>query len=162
MAQKFGITLKRKSKLPEFNDSVKSMANSHVKIGVNEEAGNHDGEGESLTVADVASFMEFGTTDAQGNENIPQRSFIGSTIDELRPELKELTKRLQGQILTGKLTTKQALGLLGEKVKAAIIAKINSDIQPGNAPETIIRKGSSIALIDTGQLKQSITYKVEE
>lgn len=162
MAQKFGITIKRKSKLKEFNDVVKKMANSHVKIGVNESAGAHDGEGPTLSNADIASFHEFGTTFEDGSENIPQRSFIGSSIDELRPELKELSKKLQGQILVGKLTTKQALGLLGEKVKAHIINKINSGIDPGNAPETIIRKGSTTPLIDTGQLKQSITYKVEE
>lgn len=162
MAKKFGITIKRKSKLPEFNDKVKKMANSHVKIGVLEEAGAHEGEDSALTVADVASFHEFGTTNSLGEEIIPQRSFIGSSIDELRPELKELSKKLQGQILTGKMTAKQALGLLGEKVQAYIINKINEGIDPELDQKTIDRKGSSTPLIDTAQLKQSIRYKVEE
>ena len=40
-------------------------------------------------------------------------------------------------------------------------AKIASNIPPALAPETIERKGSSVALIDTGQLRSSITWQVE-
>lgn len=169
MAQKFGITIKRKSKLPEFNDTVKKMANSHVKIGVIEGAKDHESkneEGETeglLSMASLASFHEFGT------ETIPERSFIRSTIDEIRPELKELSKKLQAQILVGKLTSKQGLALLGEKVKSAIINKLNSGIDPDLEFSTILArmrrsggKYSDNPLVDTGQLKQSITYKVEE
>jgi hypothetical protein len=156
MAKKFGIDIKRKSKLPEFNDRVKDMANSHVKIGILEEAGAHQGDGEVLTVADVASFHEFGT------ENAPERSFIRATINEQRDDLKTLSKKLQAAILTGKMSAKQALGLMGEKMQAEMINKINEGIEPELDPKTIKRKGSSTPLIDTGQLKQSIRYKVEE
>jgi hypothetical protein len=156
MAKSFGIDIKRKSKLPEFNDRVKSMANSHVKIGILEEAGAHQGDDSTLTVADVASFHEFGTV------NTPERSFIRATVNEHRDELKTLSKKLQASILTGKMTAKQALGLLGEKMQAEMINRINEGIEPGLDPKTIERKGSSTPLIDTGQLKQSIRYKVEE
>lgn len=162
MAKKFGIEIKRKSKLPELTKKVEKMANSHVKIGILEEAGSHDGDDSTLTVADVASFHEFGTTDANGQTHVPERSFIRSSIDDKRSELREMAKKLQGMILTGKMTAKQALGLLGEKMQAEMIRKINEGIDPELDPATIKRKGSSTPLIDTGQLKQSIRYKVEE
>jgi hypothetical protein len=39
--------------------------------------------------------------------------------------------------------------------------RIANGIAPPNSPYTIARKGSSKPLIDTGQLRNSITYQVE-
>lgn len=162
MSKKFGIDVQRKSKIPELNKKVETMANSTVRVGVLDTSGSHEGS-EGLTVADVASFMEFGTTDSEGLQVVPERSFIRSTIDESRPELREVARKLQAQILTEKqMTPAKALGLLGQKLQSLIINKINSGIDPELDEKTIARKGSSTPLIDTGQLKQSIRYKVDE
>lgn len=162
MAKKFGIDIQRTSKIPELNKKVETMANSTVRVGVLDTSGNHEGA-EGLTTADVASFMEFGTTDSEGKTVVPERSFIRATIDEEREQLKEFSVKLQAKILTDKqMTPKRALGILGEKLQALIIAKINSGIDPELKQETIDRKGSSTPLIDSGQLKQSIRYKVDE
>ncbi len=41
-----------------------------------------------------------------------------------------------------------------------IIEKINSNIPPPNAPSTIKAKGSSHTLIDTGEMRRSIDFRV--
>jgi len=108
-----------------------------------------------LTVGEVAVFNEFGTT-----TGIPERSFIRSTFDANKEAYKELSADLKRKVLKRNMTTKRAMGLLGQKMKADIIKKIDSNIPPQNSEETRAKKGSSHTLIDTGQMRQSVTYEV--
>lgn len=123
-----------------------------VKIGVLESAGDH---GEGLTVADVATMMEFGT------ETAPERSYIRSTVDQKFNIYLEKSKQLQAKVILQALSVGKALSVLGELIQSDIIKTINSGVEPENDPKTIARKGSSKTLIDSGQLKQSIRYQVE-
>ena len=93
--------------------------------------------------------------------NIPQRSFIRSTIDEHRGEYERLVQAFWNDILDGEITPKQALSEIGETVQADIQNKIQSGIDPANKPETIRRKGSDKPLVDTGAMLQSIRYEVK-
>ncbi len=130
---------------------------SVVKVGIQEEAGDHDGDSDSpLSVADVASFHEFGT------DNIPQRSFIRAPIQDNQADLQNLQSKLLRQVTLGSMSIGEALALIGEDAQADMIAAINAGIEPGLNPATIAAKGSSTPLIDSGQLKQSIRYKVED
>ena len=137
----------------------KAKKQPYVKIGFQEEKGNalHPGSmGEKpLTIVQVATFNEFGTKTA------PERSFIRSTMDDKRPELVKLTKKLFNQMAAGKMSTERALKILGIKIKALIQRKITTLRQPPNKPRTIRAKKSSNPLIDTGTMRQSVTYKVE-
>lgn len=153
--------LKRKSHnggVAEMQKRVKGhKGRGHVKVGVQEGSGDHKGEGgEGLSVADVASFHEFGT------DSVPQRSFIRAPIEANRGTIKDFQALLLREVILGKKTINQALGLIGEHAQADMIAAINSGIEPGLEQSTIDRKGSSTPLIDSGQLKQSIRYKVED
>lgn len=91
---------------------------------------------------------------------IPERSFIRSTLSEERKEIAALTKRLYRAILRGKMDSKKALGLLGIDMADRISQKIVKIKSPANKPGTIKRKRSSNPLVDTGQLKNSITWEV--
>jgi hypothetical protein len=124
----------------------------HVKVGVLQNTGTHSGD--LLTVAEVAAFNEYGT------ENIPERSFIRSAIQEHRAELIQITGQLYKQMSEGKLSTEDALGRLGLKIQSLIRNKIDSIEEPPNAERTIARKGSSKPLIDTGQMRQAINYEI--
>ena len=128
----------------------------HVAVGFQGESGGaRHPEGDGATVADVATFNEFGTKD------IPERSFIRSTMDEEKPELLRLNKRLFRLMSAGKMTTERALNILGLKIKALIQKKITDLKDPPNHPKTIARKKSSNPLIDTGTMRQSVTFKVK-
>ncbi len=128
---------------------------SVVKVGIQEDAGQHKGEGDQLSVADVASFHEFGT------DTVPQRSFIRAPIQDGKVALQNLQATLLRRVILGSKTTEEALGLIGEAAQAEMINAINAGISPELEQSTINAKGSSTPLIDSGQLKQSIRYKVE-
>ena len=122
-----------------------------VDIGIID-AGNHvDGD---LTVASIGFINEFGT------ETIPERSFIRSTIHDKKKEVIALQKKLLKKISDGSMKVEAALGLLGEFMTDEITKKIVAISDPPNKPATIKAKGSSNPLVDTGQLKNSITYEV--
>lgn len=107
-----------------------------------------------LTVADVASFHEFGT------RNVPQRSFIRGWFDEQIDVNRELLRTALTEVVSGKRPLQQALERVALKMEANVKRRIRNRIPPPLKPETIARKGSSVPLIDTGQLRASIRAKV--
>ena len=129
---------------------------TNVTVGVQADIGDQQHVGSKLTVLDIATIHEFGL----GNN--PERSFIRATFDENQEQNLELIYRLAQLVVDGKLTREQALNQLGLRFQAQVIDRINSNIPPPLAPATIKRKGSSLALVDTGQLKSSITYRIEQ
>lgn len=125
----------------------------YVKIGFPEEK-SESKTGTNLTVAQVATFHEFGT------EHIPERSFIRSTVAENRADINSFIENLKPSILNG--ASLKALSILGEYVQNLIKKKIQTggDWAPLKA-STIRAKGSSKPLIDTGQMLNSIRYVVK-
>lgn len=115
----------------------------------------HDGQDEPVTLLDVATWMEFGTDD------IPERSFLRAYFDEHEAEIHARLGRLTKQVVMGKLTKAQALEQIGLYVVGEIQKRIAAGIEPENAASTIARKGSSTPLVDTGQLRQGISYRVK-
>ena len=107
------------------------------------------------TLLEVAAIHEF------GGKTVPQRSFIRATIDEKRAEILRLQVALAKQVVLGRLTPDQALAQLGAKVAGMIQARIAAGIAPPNAESTIRKKKSSKPLINTGQLRSAVTWKVE-
>lgn len=139
-------------------DQLKSKP--HVTIGIQEDTGKAaHGEG-GVTVLQVATWNEFGTMTAGGEIHIPERSFIRATVDKNMQVYLQLVEQLHKKVILRQMTVEEALSLLGEKIQADIQNEIAAGIDPENAPSTIARKGSSTPLIDSGQLRQSIRYKV--
>lgn len=112
------------------------------------------------TIVSVATFHEFGVD--SGKIKIPERSFLRATIDQNKKKYQDILTAGLKSFVNQKLTKKQILSLLGQRVQSDIVKRINSGISPSNSEATIKKKGSSKPLIDTGQLKQSITYIVVE
>lgn len=127
-----------------------------VKVGVlsDQPKEEHGGSTGAMSLIEVAAVHEFGT------DTVPQRSFIRATVDEHRAEIDALEKHLAAQVLAGEITEEKALNLLGAKVAAWMQARIAQGIPPELKPETIARKGSSKPLVDTGQLRSSVTFLV--
>lgn len=134
----------------------------YVKVGVLEKSGQHEGLGD-LTVADVATFHEFGTEGVNG-QIVPQRPFIRNTVDENTAELTRETEALRKQVIFFNLSVFKALSLLGLRIQKLIQSKITDGDSswPALKQSTIDAKGSDKPLIDTGQLRRSISYEVVE
>lgn len=136
-----------------------------VSIGVQgtEAAANH--QGTHLTVAQLATIHEFGKVIHQPRMGrtivIPERSFLRKTVDMYRDAIARRQVLLSQGFILGKFELTGAMELLGMYVVGLIKQRIANGIAPPNSPWTIARKGSSKPLIDTGQLRNSITHKVE-
>lgn len=151
---------------------LNKMKSSFVLIGVNEQVGQkkHPGhplrqnESSEATIAEVAFFLEFGTS------RMLERPFMRSSFDMNRMTLEKTRDALFKDIMAGKTTTKKALTKLGFMMKEFIQRRINSSMGWAEPlkPSTIAAKsrgavrGPSTPLIDSGLLLRSIDFEVKE
>lgn len=122
----------------EYFKRVKEIRNAKIRVGVlgDTDKGGERAPGSDLTVAEIAVVNEFGTEDG----HIPSRSFLRSTFDEQREHLTDLGAELMKKVLEGSFTVDRALGILGASLASSVRDKIRSNIQPRNAPSTILHK----------------------
>lgn len=140
-------------------------ASTIVRVGVQgvEAAANH--QHSRLTVAQIADVQEFGRRIVQPKMRriiiIPARSFLRATIDQYREAIaRREILAMQGVVYQGWPLSK-GLGLLGLYIVGLIQQRIANRIAPANRPYTIAKKKSDVPLVDTGQLRSSVTWKIE-
>lgn len=125
-----------------------------VKVGVPGSLSHQDG----TSLAMIAAVHEFGNPE----KGIPERSFLRGSILTNRKKYADASKKLSFRVLSGDMQAAQAYGLLGQAASDDVKQFIREGDFVPNAPATVARKGSSKPLIDTGQLRQSITFVVDE
>ena len=134
---------------------LKSAKASGVTVGVHEAEGSAS-HGEVSNI-DVALFHEFGT------EDIPERSFIRAWADENEAANSERLRKIGEAVVRGAVPSVEVgLERFGALAVADVQRRIVSGIPPELADSTVARKGSSTPLVDTGQLKSSVTYQVKK
>jgi hypothetical protein len=131
-----------------------------VRVGIlaDEPKRSREPQDSGLSLVEVALIHEFGAPAA----GIPQRSFLRAAIDEHAPDIRRLILAVAARALDGAITPAQALDQIGSKVAGWVQTRIDQGIAPPLKPETIARKGSSKPLVNVGQLKAAITWKVGE
>lgn len=141
------VTVTERGKAPK----LPSRGRTEITVGVHSDDANHThGSGDGTTVGDIATWMEFGT------QTVPQRSFIRAWFDE-RQDFIASTLRTQFQaVLDGRRPVEQAAERVALAFEGDVKQRILRNIPPPLAPATIKRKGSSLALVDTGQLRNAI------
>lgn len=118
--------------------------------------GKASGKGAALTIGEIAEIHEFGLGSA------PRRSFLAGWVDEKQDEIRNVVNAGASALVTGRLDSPlQFLNQVGAWAVGSIQRRMSENIPPPLAPATIQRKGSSVALIDTGQLRSSISYRVD-
>ena len=104
-------------------------------------------------VAAVAAWNEFGT------ETIPERPFFRRAIAEMEGGISNIVK---AGIDTKKMVVDDRVAdRVGAYAQGQIQESITALKEPPNAPSTIKEKGSSSPLIDTGHMRESVTWEVE-
>ena len=107
------------------------------------------------------SIAFYGACNEYGTKNIPERSFMRSSFDESIGAIKSDMDQQAGAVMYGKKDIRSALGTIGMNHVKRIKAKISSNIRPENADSTIARKKSSATLIDNGDMRNSVHYKIQ-
>jgi hypothetical protein len=150
-------------KLREIERNVARLGRLRARVGVigKQAVTQH---GPSFTNAELAYVHEFGSPAA----GVPQRSFLRSAFEGQRQEAEKLAARAARAVVTGKVSPEQAVGLLGEWGVARVREGMVRGIGPALAPATLEKRkrvqagkrGRDVPLIDTGRLRQAVTYDV--
>lgn len=132
-----------------------------VKVGFIQKA---EDDHEGISIGELAAIHEFGLG------NVPRRSMLAEYVDanqqEIERDVEAAGKRAADYRRSRPGTQPQALKVELGRIAAKHVGKIQERIANGIAPEldseTIRRKGSSTPLVDTGQLKSSVTWEIED
>ena len=134
--------------------TVTERAGRVVDVGIIGSGADAPADGGGLTVGQLAEWHEFGV-------GVPQRSFLRAWADADRAKIDDTIRKLMRKVIKGDLTKDQALAQFGAWAQGQAQAFISAGrVTPPLHPATIDRKGSDVPLIDTGQLRSSITHEV--
>lgn len=132
------------------------------KKTVTNKAGKHKAgkQSSSQTNAEIGLIHEKGSL----SRNIPRRSFLEMPLKQKLPLQSSVirTAMLEALEKGHSIFFYQTLGLISEKIVLSAFNSAGFGSWPANSARTIARKGSSMPLIDTGQLRKSISHRVVE
>lgn len=111
-------------------------------------------DGTSLLM--VAAVNNFGSLDG----HVPRRPYMELGADKSHEQTAPMLPGLIRQINALQMTKTEALKILGPVAVGQHQAAIVERKDPANAASTIERKQSDNPLIDTGLLRQSVTFNV--
>lgn len=133
---------------------IQNAAKAEVLVGV-PASENRPHEGSGITMAQLASIHEFGAPSA----GIPERSFLRSAIIEGQEGISNLISQgVSVYLRDGKQIDLQFYDRIGLYASNLVKDKIVRGPFVPLKEATIERKGSSKPLVDTGALRQSITW----
>ncbi len=152
----------KKNLWPAIQANLRLADKSHAAVGFPGESEKsqkmHEG---GMTNAQVAIANEFGS--APGiKPSVPARPFVSQTVLRNKNTLMDMMSTQLHMISRGQQTTHRALSGIGklgaDKVQETIVQ--SPTWATPNAPFTKAKKRSSTPLIDTGAMRQAVTYKV--
>ena len=134
---------------------IKELEDTHILVGLPGDLGTHDAEGEE-TIAQIGINNEF------GHSNVPSRPWMRSTADKgsTKTRFTRLMKNQYLKLVNGVATPKSVYRFLGEWYVSELKSTIKNGNFVPNAEFTILNKGSSTPLIDTGLMRNSITSRI--
>lgn len=122
------------------------LGNLGVTVGV------HEDEGQDLVTR--AAVNEFGS-----DGHVPERSFLRATLDTNDRSYSELLADGVDRLLDGEQPS-AAFAPLSRTVVDDVQRKIDEGVPPANALSTVEAKGHGRTLIESGDLRESITARV--
>ncbi|WP_084054191.1 hypothetical protein [Desulfonispora thiosulfatigenes] len=165
------IKIQDKNNIPKYKEMLEELINQKIEVGIFSDAGS-----EILMIANVNEYgCDIKVTPkmraylhSQGlhlkrttkDIKIPERSFIRSGFEDRKKEIYKTAKKLLIRVLSLDIRTNQFFDLVGQYSVDQIQEYLTDLKEPSNHPMTISNKGSSNPLINTGKLRDSITYRV--
>lgn len=145
------------SKLDAILDRIMSVPKKEVAVGFPTGSGQHDGK---MNMATLGAIHDLGAPGA----GIPERPFLRQSVVNRRKQYTLFLAQQLREAMRGAITIDQAYGRLGAIAASGAQVEITRP-SPAFVPlkkRTIARKGSSKPLIDTGHMRQAISYVVRD
>ncbi len=135
----------------KFEKLLKELGQLEVRIGIQQGEASEDG----VDLVDIAMFNELGTV------HIPSRPFLRDSVDANADQINSFLQSMKKELLRGG-SAEDVLKKIGVFQKGLIQEQIvKGDFAP-NSEATIRRKGSDTPLVDTGRMRQSINYVIQQ
>lgn len=146
-------------------EAIERTHGSHVTVGIQQPDLAYPG---GATLGQVAAWMEFGTHSKAGEEIVPERSFIRSTVDRKFAAINRIKDGALREMMAGTLALPKALERLGYRIVEMMRDTITRSATVGNeklADATLAKKRAlgqpDTPLIATRLLIDHIGFKVE-
>lgn len=154
--------------LEKFAGQMEAAKKYTVKVGIlgktnqrSDADRSADEISKNMSNADIGAVHEFGSI----SEHIPRRSFLRDPFIEKRKDFSQKIEQLVAKHLTSDpQSIKKIFDLIGAYATSIVLKAFATGGFGKWKPlkqQTIDRKGSSKILVDTSQLRRSITWKVE-
>ena len=124
-------------------------------VGVQSSAGNSE---DGFPLAPLAAIQHYGSADGK----IPPRPFLDVAIEQNQKTYSKIMSSMAGDVASGEVPATKVLDIVGLRAVGDVQEYMTNLRTPPNAASTIQAKGSSNPLIDTGNLRQSITHEVRK
>jgi hypothetical protein len=95
-----------------------------------------------------------------GTATIPERPFLTAAMRDNRDKYRRGMKASAKALLLNQTALFSELTKLGKLAQRDVQESITTWTTPPNAPSTIEQKGSAQPLIDSGEMRKSVTWKV--
>jgi hypothetical protein len=144
-----------KDNLTKVLKQISNLAKQSVLVGIPDDSPErHDGE---ISNAQLAYVQNYGSPAA----GIPARPFMEPGIEDAKERISAQLKKGSRALMDGDLhTANQAMNAAGLIAVNSIKNKItDGDFEPLK-PATVKRKGSDKPLVDTGSMRNAITYLI--
>lgn len=163
--------VKDTNNIPKYLDMMNGLLANQIHIGI---FGADDSQ-----ILMIASVNEFGCSitvtpkmraylHSQGMHlkastteiKIPERSFVRSGFDDREKDIQSRAIKLLKKVLRMELDIDTFFSLIGQRIVDELQQYMTSIDKPANHPYTTEHKESSNPLVDSGRMRDSITYKV--
>lgn len=155
------VKFKRTYKLLQATKNLGDLGNARILAGWVKPEQKH---GETPT-AHIAHILEYGATIKRKNATIviPPRPMLRYTARDKGKEWVQEAGKIAANVIEGKTEGKKAYAQLGAFIADDIKGTINtSSLFKANAPSTVKKKGKNTPLIDTGEMRDQVSFKVEK
>ena len=156
----------------DIQKNVKKLGKAHTKVGY-----FGGGTDPSKDIAARAAVMEYGarirvTPKMKGYFlfnfgvalkkkiiEIPKRPFFRTAFEKNYKQLGNIAAKEYNDVLEGKSNARQSLSRMGEWMVGRVKHSITNGSWAANSSLTVKLKGSSKPLIDSGELRNSVTHR---
>lgn len=145
------VTLRRRGDLANHIAKIERGLQGPKAVKVGFPAGKADAD-----VVSIAIWNHFGTS-----RGIPPRPFITIAMFKNRRQIRAALRKIAKMQVADGTPVSRSLPKLGALGAGMVQDQIASNTPPPNAPSTVRQKGSSGTLIDTGRMRQSVTWALE-
>ena len=104
-------------------------------------------------------FFTFGVMLQKAEIIIPSRPFMRQTFEKNKNRVVNVLAKELDFIYAGQATAKMSIARIGEWYTGEIKRIFRSGSFAGNSPLTTKKKGSSRPLVDSGELRNSVTHR---